>query len=186
MTEAAGACWVQGIPFPSWISLPSFVQAAAMHFYELEKSQGSPVSIPCCPCGSLYRIEEEGGHRGKGIVGCPYTKWCKFPSSRGSPKGTAWIGKLGNAWKCASPPSTLLNRVVTTFQLFKALRFLPALSNAPCLLQGKDSKMCGNSANRIGWMQGIQSSVSWRTQRVENWVPRSCSGSFLHHGCCSQ
>lgn len=57
---------------------------------------------------------EGRGHRGEGAVGCWHTKHCRFPPAQGSPKGTAWIGKLGNAWKHTSPHSTLLNRVVTT------------------------------------------------------------------------
>lgn len=41
------------------MSFPSLIQAAAKHFYESEKSQGSPVSSSCRPHGSEYGAEEE-------------------------------------------------------------------------------------------------------------------------------
>lgn len=55
-----------GDSLPFLDSLPSFIQAAAAHFYELEKSQGSPISSSCPPRGSAYGTEEEEVTEGRG------------------------------------------------------------------------------------------------------------------------
>lgn len=83
-------------------------------FLWIGKVPGQP-SFQLLPSLRLSVWCREGrGHGGEGAMGCWHTKYSKFPPTRGSPKGTAWIRKLGNAWKHTSPHSTLLNRVVIT------------------------------------------------------------------------
>lgn len=86
------------------------------------------------------------GHWGEGAVGCWHTESAaNFHPPGAHQKELSESGSWATCGNTLPLPSRFWIELLQLF-IFKALRFLPALSKAPLSLQARNSKVCGNSA----------------------------------------